>query len=100
MDQVQDQEHSKVADWVMAGLYAAIIGANAWLAYDWWKDTPQGAAKMERWRAKVEALRVKAQECEGCAKRKAALRGAMNRMHWQAERIVEGEDVPTAPDAA
>ena len=48
--------------------------------------------------ARVEALRTKAAECEGCARRKAAMKGMINRMHWDAERIVEGEDVETVPD--
>ena len=100
MAQVQDTEpRSTVASIIVGGLYAAVVGANLYLAWDWWQKTPDGAATIERWRAKIETMKVKAQECEGCAKRKAALRGAMNRMHWQAERIVEGEDVETVPEA-
>jgi hypothetical protein len=97
-DQTQT-ERSRIADLLVGGLYLVIIGANAWLAYDWWRETPQGEATIERLAARIEAVKVKAQECEGCAHRKAKLKAAMNRMHWQAERIVEGEDVETVPEA-
>jgi len=84
--------------WVLRGVYAVLIGANLWLAYDWWRDTPQGSATVERWRARIAAAKEKAENCEGCARRRAKLQAAMNRMHWQAERIVEGEDVETQPE--
>jgi len=80
------------------GTYAALIGANLWVMFDWWRDTDRGRATIERWKVSVERLRTRAAECEGCARRKARLAAAMNRMHWQAERIVEGEDVPTQPE--
>lgn len=89
---------SRAGDLIVGALYTAVVGANLALAYDWWRDTPNGVATIERVRTKIEALKAKAQECEGCAKRKAALRGAMNRMHWQAERIVEGAEVETTPE--
>ena len=100
MDQVQEQEEgrSRVTDYLVAGIYVVVIGTNAWLAFDWWRDTPQGEATLARLAARVEALRTKAAECEGCARRKAAMKGMINRMHWDAERIVEGEDVETVPD--
>jgi hypothetical protein len=102
MPQVQDVEEtprSRRGDILVSGLYAAVIGANLYLAFDWWRETPSGAATMERWQQKADALKIRAQECEGCAKRKAVLKGAINRMHWDAERIVEGQDVPTVPEA-
>jgi hypothetical protein len=74
--------------WVLRGVYAVLIGANLWLAYDWWRDTPQGSAVVERWRAKIAAAKEKAENCEGCARRKAWLQKQTNRMHWQAEEIV------------
>jgi hypothetical protein len=85
-------------NWLVHGLYAALIGANLYLVFGWWRDTPQGEAVIERCRARLEAAKLKAQECEGCAQRKAWLRKQTNRMHWQAERIVEGDDVPTQPE--
>jgi hypothetical protein len=95
---VEDVQRSKVADLIIGGIYMVVIGANAWLAYDWWRETPEGQIVLGRLRGRLEALRAKAQECEGCAKRKAMLKGAINRMHWDAERIIEGEDVPTTTE--
>lgn len=85
-------------NYVVRGIYCALIAANLYLVFDWWRDTPQGEAMIERCQARIAEAKLKAQECEGCARRKARLQAAMNRMHWQAERIVEGEDVPTQPE--
>lgn len=102
MTQVQDTsestERSKVTDLVVGTIYMAVIGANLYLAYDWWKETPEGRIVIERLRSRFDSVKAKAQECEGCAKRKAMLKGAINRMHWDAERIVEGQDVETVPE--
>lgn len=95
--EVEDEPRAYV--WLVRSLYIGLIAANLYLAFDWWSGTPQGEAFVERCRARLEAVRAKAAECEGCARRKAALRAAVNRMHWQAERIVEGEDVDTQPEA-
>jgi hypothetical protein len=84
--------------WLVRSLYTALIAANLWLAFDWWRDTDQGQAMIERCQARIAEAKVKAAECEGCARRRARLQAAMNRMHWQAERIIEGEDVPTQPE--
>lgn len=88
--------------WLVGGLYTALIAANLWLAFDWWRDTEQGRSVIERCQARIEAAKAKAGECEGCARRKARLRSgfeaAANRMHWQARQIVEGEDVETQPE--
>lgn len=84
---------SRVYGWVVGSLYAALIAANLYLVFDWWKETPSGAETLARWKAK-------AQECEGCAKRKSMLRAAVNRMYWQADRILDGEDVETQPEEA
>ena len=79
-------------------MYSALLVANLWIMFDWWRDTPQGEAVIAKCQARLEAARVKAQECEGCARRKAKLQAAMNRMHWDAERIVQGEDVEVEPE--
>lgn len=84
--------------WVVGGIYAALIAANIWIAFDWWRDTDQGRSVLERLDARITAAKLKAQECEGCARRKASLKAAVNRMHFQAIQIVEGEDVPTQPE--
>jgi hypothetical protein len=94
-EEVQDGAYS----WVVRSLYIGLLAANLYLVFDWWRDTPQGVEVMARVQARVEAAKAKAENCEGCARRKAKLQAAVNRMHWQAERIVEGEDVPTQPEA-
>lgn len=76
---------------VVGGLYAALLAANLYLVWDWWRDTDQG-------RTTIERLRAKAAQCQGCARRKAKLQAAMNRMHWQADQILEGEDVEVEPE--
>lgn len=84
--------------WGVRVLYTALVCAELWILFDWWRDTPGGQVTLERWGRQLEAWKVKAQECEGCAKRRAMIQAAVNRMHWQAQQIVEGEDVPTEPD--
>lgn len=76
---------------IVTGLYTVLIAANLYLAFDWWRDTDRGRAVMDKCAAQVARIRARAAECEGCARRKAMLRAAVNRMHWEAERIVEGE---------
>jgi hypothetical protein len=92
------EEDEPRTNWVVRSLYVGLIAANLYLLFDWWAQTDQGRATVERWAAKIEAAKVKAQECEGCAQRKAWLRKQANRMHWQAEQIVAGEDVETQPE--
>jgi hypothetical protein len=79
--------------WVVRGVYAMLIGANLWIAFDWWRDTDQG-------RSVIERMRTFAAECEGCAQRKALLHRATERMHRQARQIVEGgvETQPNGPN--
>jgi hypothetical protein len=91
---VQDDVSGDAAPyrWVVRGLYAVLIGANLWIAFDWWRDTDQG-------RAVIERAKSLAAECEGCARRKAMLRRATDRMHLQARQIVEGDDIETQPEA-
>jgi hypothetical protein len=92
-------EESRAYRWTVRTLYLTLLAANVYLVFDWWKDTPEGQAMLARAKARIDALKVKAQECEGCAKRKAMLQAAINRMQWDAERIVEGtDDVQTEPE--
>lgn len=91
-------EEAPQANWVVRSIYLGLIAANLYLVFDWWRDTDQGRDVLARLSARIEAAKAKAQECEGCARRKAKLQAAVNRMHWQAERIVEGEDVETQPE--
>jgi len=79
-------------------LYTSLICAELWVLFDWWRDTPGGQETLGRWRYKLAELKRKAEECEGCAKRREMLRKATNRMHFQALQIVEGEEVPTEPE--
>jgi hypothetical protein len=100
--QVQGEADPDVDDapyrWVVRVLYTGLIAANLWIAFDWWRDTDQGRSVIERCAARIAAAKAKAADCEGCARRRRKLEGAMNRMHWQARQIVEGEDVETQPE--
>jgi hypothetical protein len=89
---IVDEEAPSPYRWVVRGIYAALIGANLWIAFDWWRDTEGGRAMLDR----AKAL---AAECEGCAQRKALLRRATARMHRQAQEIVEGADTESQPEA-
>jgi len=95
---VQDQVGDPPVDdvsyrWVVRGLYAVLIGANVWIAFDWWRDTDQG-------RAMIERVKTFGANCEGCARRKEMLRRATDRMHREARRVVEDADVSrkTSPE--
>jgi hypothetical protein len=84
--------------WTVRVLYTTLVAAELWILFDWWRETPGGQEALARCARQVERLKAKAQECEGCARRRAMLQSAINRMHWQATQIVEGEDVPTEPE--
>jgi hypothetical protein len=103
VDQVHELEEVQLEGrawtWTVRILYTTLIAAELWVLYDWWRETPTGAATLTRWRQWYETAKRKAEECEGCAKRRAAIQAAVNRMHWQARQIVEGEDVPTEPES-
>ena len=77
MTEVQDApERSRLASIVTGTLSAALVGANLYLAWDWWRETPEGQMAIERWRSRFLAAKAKAEQCEGCAKRKAFLRAS------------------------
>lgn len=90
-DQPQTDDDPAPRRWVVRSIYAVLIGANLWIAFDWWRDTEQG-------RAVIERAKAVAAECEGCAQRKAMLKRATQRMHRQAVQIVEGTDVESQPE--
>ena len=82
-------------NWVVTGIYFGLIGANLWIAFDWWRDTEQGRDAIERAKAKAAA-------CEGCARRKDWLARQTARLHREAEAVLEGagaevHDEPPAP---
>ena len=87
-DSEPEVDEGRAYRWVVGTMYSALIVANLWIMFDWWRDTPQGSAVIERCRARLEAAKAKAENCEGCARRKAWLAKQTNRMHWQAEEIV------------
>lgn len=95
---VEEMPDDRAYRWIVRTLYVTLLAANLYLVYDWYRETPEGQAMIARCRARVAALKKKAEECEGCAKRRAMLQAAVNRMHWQAERIVEGDEVETEPE--
>lgn len=103
MPPVHDIEEEARGSWVVRALYLGLIAANLYLVADWWAGTPEGQAFVGRVRERVAAAKAKAQECEGCARRRAmmgrAFESAKTRMHFQALQIVEGEDVETTPES-
>ncbi len=82
----------------MPTIWTVVIMGNVLVMYDRWRHTEQGAATIARWHDKLAAQRERVKNCEGCSRRRDALHRAINRVHWDAERIVEGEDVPTVPE--
>ena len=85
---------SRAYVWTIRTLYTTLIAANLWLAFDWWRGTPEGAATLARWKARAE-------NCQGCARRRARLAQAFNRLHWEtlsdAEEIVSQADSDSEP---
>ena len=83
-------EHSDLVwRWTVRVLYTTLIAAELWVLWDWWRDTPGGQETVARWQSKVAEVKRKAEECEGCAKRRAWLQRQTNRLHWEAMQIVE-----------
>jgi hypothetical protein len=80
-----DARSDEVYTWVIRGAYLLSVGLTCWYLWEAVKELPGTQIKIARAQAWV---RVHLRECEGCAQRKATLRRAVNRMHWQAERIV------------
>src|ERR1700722_2818458 len=96
--EVEDDTYSP--NWLVRGIYLGLIGANLYLVFDWWRDTDQGRSVIERCRLRLEAAKEKAENCEGCAGRKAWLANQTNRMHWAAEEIVNEAAAETAEPEA
>lgn len=76
--------------WTIRLMYLALIGANLYVLYDANRDSPPLVELRAKIGAKLAAWRKAAEECEGCAKRKAALAAAANRVIYEATEIVEG----------
>lgn len=88
-------------EWTMRILYGVLIVGNVLIAFESWKDTPNGQAfraRVSRW---VAGVRARANNCEGCAKRKAWLQAQRGRMMWDAVNTVErGPDWDATEGAA
>jgi hypothetical protein len=84
--------------WLVPLLYTVAIGGNLVLAYAWWAKTPAGQQFRAAAYQRLEPVITKIRECEGCAKRREILQRSLARMHGDAQRIVEGEEVATIPD--
>lgn len=69
----------------------ALVVGNLVILVDAWASTPEGQATIVRWREKAKG-------CAGCTRRRAKLKAMVNHVHWDAQRIVEGEDVPTVKE--
>lgn len=73
---------------VVRTLYIVGLALNVWLIWEMVKDSSDvqiQVGKLKSW------WKRNVQDCEGCAKRKKALRKATNRMLFQAEQIVTEE---------
>lgn len=88
----------RASRWVTRALYAGLIGANLLLAFDAWAETASGKATLAKVRAAWGRLKARAEGCEGCARRRAALNRLTGHMLWDAHRAVEGEPIETVPD--
>jgi hypothetical protein len=93
-----DEVSDRAWRWTVRVLYTTLIGLEIWILFDWWRETPNGQATLARWGRQLEALKLKAQDCEGCAKRRAMIEKAINRMHWQARQIVEEANEESEPE--
>jgi hypothetical protein len=78
--------------------WAVVIAGNLILVYDWWSSTEQGERVLTDLGERFGAVMDRVKGCEGCARRREAMKRMVNHVHFTAERIVEGEDVPTVPD--
>jgi hypothetical protein len=78
---------------VVRTLYLVALALNVWALWEVVKDSPEvqiEIAKAKAW------FKRRFRDCEGCARRKAAIRAATNRMLYQATEIVtETDDQPT-----
>ena len=78
-----------VLDTAIKIAYLLVIAGNLIVMYDLLKDTPP----VVQLREAVRQGWAKLQNCEGCAKRRAAFRAAHNRMMFEAtELLAEGEE--------
>lgn len=84
--------------WGWRVAWAVVIVGNVILLYDYWSTTEQGQRVLTNLGDRFGTTMDRLKGCEGCAQRREALRRLTNHMHFTAERIVEGEDVPTIPD--
>lgn len=89
------ESEGRAFSWLVRGLYTSLIVAELYLLFDWWKDTPEGEALVERCRARLAALKSKAENCEGCARRRAKL---YNRLHW--ETLADAEEIVQTAEGA
>jgi hypothetical protein len=70
---------------LVRSLYVIGLALNVWLIWEMVKDSPGVQLEIAKskawWKSHVT-------DCEGCAKRKKLLKGAINRTLWEAEQIV------------
>ncbi len=78
---------------VVRTLYIVGLALNVWLIWEMVKDSPDVKIEVAKLRAWFKKTVV---DCEGCAKRKKALKAATNRMIYQATEIVS--EVPHEHD--
>jgi hypothetical protein len=72
--------------YVVRSLYVVGLALNVWLIYEMVKDQPEFAIEVERWKA---WWRRHVTNCEGCAKRKAAMKAMGNRLVYETQEFLE-----------
>lgn len=85
VEEPPEQGNSQLYTWTIRALYAVGLAANVYLLYTMMKDQPEVQIAVARWKGRWARAKAKLENCEGCAKRRAAL----NRMLFQAQTIVE-----------
>lgn len=98
MDPLADEDMGTPADeaykWLIRALYVGLVAGNLLWLYSEWSNTADGLAL----RGRVKAWLDKAKNCEGCARRKEAIRRATGHMLWEAQEIVEQAAQEGKPD--
>ena len=82
---MDDSRADEAYEWGVRVLYTALIFGNLLLIWDAWKDTAAGI----EFRAKLTARARRVRDCEGCSRRRDALRRATGRVLWDAQQTVE-----------
>lgn len=82
--------------WAVRALYLGLIAGNLFILWESYRDSPEYEVTAARIRRRLEALR----NCEGCARRKAAIAAAANRLIFEAGEYLEAEAAAAGEEGA